>query len=163
MKVKMVSLAIAALAALVSLVSLPVLAQTQKLPIPSGVCTTAGQLLAATDGNNVQCTSSPSIGTSLTVGSGTAITKIAVYSPSVSPSSVAATSCAEQAVTVSGVTTGDKIVVNPPFMQAPTTHGGVSVVAARPETDAVALTFCNVWNAAETPEGGTYTIVAFRS
>lgn len=150
--------------------------QTEQLPIPSGICTAANQLLAAVDANNVRCTATPSVtsmtvsagmtvgttltaGTSVTVGSGAAITKISVYSSTVNPPSQAAQSCEEKAVTATGVTTSDKVYVNPPAIS-----GSASVVAARVSTaDTVALTFCNVAALSNQAAVGTYKIVAVRS
>lgn len=133
--------------------------QTTLMPIPSGVCTAANQILAAVDSNNVRCTASPSIGTSLTIGSGTAITKVAVYSATVATPSIAANTCTETSVSVSGITSGDKLYVNPPAIS-----GSASVVAARHSgSDTVALTFCNMAALSNQPRPGTYTITAIRS
>lgn len=136
-----------------------VAAQTAYLPIPSGVGS-SGQVLAVTaDGNNVQGTSAPSFATSVTVGGGTAITKLAVYSATVSPPSMAANTCVEQAVSVSGLTTSDKLVVNPPRIS-----GSATLVAARVSgADVAAFVYCNVAALSNQPAAGAYTIVALRS
>lgn len=131
-------------------------AQTQYLPIPSGVCTTAGQILVAVDANNVQCTSSPAIG-----ASGTAITQIRVYSQSVTPSQVAAQVCAEQSVSLTGVTTADKVFMTPPAIAS---SPGASPVAVRVSAaDELAVTYCNPASSAATPASGTFAFTAIRS
>lgn len=137
-------------------------AQTQKLPIPSGVCTVNGQVLTAVDnGNSVQCASAVGATTSLTVGSGTAITKIVVYSVAVTPSSVATKVCAEQSVTVTGITTSDALFINPPTIS--TSPGAVAVAVRVSAADVAAVTFCNTGPATATPATGTYKFVGFRS
>jgi hypothetical protein len=135
------------------------LAQTQYLPIPSGVGT-SGQVLAVTsDGNNVQGTSAPSFATSITVGAaGTAITQIRVFSQGVTPGQVGANTCAEQTFTVTGVATTDKLVLNgvPGWSPAAT--------SIRPSgANTVAVMFCNPGNGAASPAAGTVSIVAIRS
>jgi NADH dehydrogenase/NADH:ubiquinone oxidoreductase subunit G len=96
---------------------------------------------------------------SIDVGTGTPITKIAVYAPSLTPASVAAATTAEQTFTVTGLTTADKVIVNGP---APT--AGTGIVNARVSAaNTLAITFANVTAAAATPTAGTYTIVAIRS
>lgn len=135
------------------------LAQTSLLPIPSGVGT-SGQVLAVTsDGNNVQGTSAISAATSVTVGGGTAITKIVVTGITFSPTSVAAATCAERTATLTGVTSADRIVFNQPVLS-----GAVAAVAARASgADTVAVTFCNPTAGALIPASGTYTFTAIRS
>lgn len=96
---------------------------------------------------------------SAAIGGGTAITKIAVYAPSLTPASVGAATTAEQTFTVTGLTTADKVIVNGP---APTV--GTGIVNARVSAaDTLAITFANVTAGALTPAAGTYAIVAFRS
>lgn len=95
----------------------------------------------------------------LTVGVGTAVTKIAVYTPSLTPSSVAAATTAEQTFTVNGLAVGDKVIVNGP---APT--AGTGIVNARVSAaNTLAITFANVTAEALTPAAGTYTVIAIRS
>lgn len=97
--------------------------------------------------------------TSVTIGGGTALTKAAVYAPSLTPASVAAATVAEQTFTVSGLTTADKVVVNPPSIGNATGIAGARVSAA----DTLAIRFVNPTAGALTPTSGTYTVIAFRS
>lgn len=97
--------------------------------------------------------------TSTTVGGGTAITKIAVFAPSLTPASVAAATSAEQTFTVTGLATTDKVIVNGPAIAA-----GTGIVNARVSTaDTLVLAFMNATAAAVTPTAGVYNVVAFRS
>ena len=139
------------------------IAQTQTLPVPSNIGT-AGQVMVFTDGNNVQGTSTLSGLSSLGVGSsGTALTQATVYAPSLTPTVVTANACSEQTFTVSGVSTADKVIVNP-AANTGTDSSGVSLTAARVSaTDTLALTFCNVAGANETHDAGTFPTIAIRS
>lgn len=95
----------------------------------------------------------------LTVGNGTAVTKIAVYTATLTPTSVAAATTAEQTFTVNGLTTADKVIVN-----GPTPTAGTGIVNTRVSAaDTLAITFINTTAAAATPAAGTYTIIAIRS
>lgn len=149
----------AVIAAALVLLPFVAAAQTQYLPIPSGVGT-SGQVLAVTsDGNNVQGTSAIAAATSVTVGSsGTAITQIRVFSQTITPGQVAANTCAEQSVTVTGVATTDKLIFNATQGLSPAfTH-------IRPSgANTVALMFCNPGNSAASPAAGTVNIIAIRS
>lgn len=100
-------------------------------------------------------------GGSLVVGSGTTITQISTYSPSLTPAAAAASiGYSEQTFTVTGLATNDKVFVNPP--NAPTTN--IDMTRARVSaTNTLALTFFNATAAANTPIAGTYTVVAIRS
>jgi hypothetical protein len=90
---------------------------------------------------------------------GTAITQMRVYTVTFNPASVAAATSAEQDVTVTGVTTADKIIVNAPALIA-----GVGIVNARAKAaDTVALTFMNATAGAVDPASGSYTFLAIRS
>jgi hypothetical protein len=156
-------------AALLLLAAAPALAQTQKLPVPSGIGTT-NQVLKFTDSNNVQGTStltlsSSAFDTSITIGAGTAITKIVAYSQTVTPTSIPASQCQAQAVTVTGVTTSDTIFVNPaPLSSAGTQTNPAHFVAAKVSAaDIVAMMYCNVAVTTQTPTTGTFRIVAIRS
>lgn len=99
--------------------------------------------------------------TSVTVGgSGTAITQVRVYSPSLTPAaSSAAVQTAEQTFTVSGLTTADKVFVNGP---APTSLCP-AVTFRVSAADTLAIGFSTLTAAACTPAAGTYNIVAVRS
>ncbi len=95
----------------------------------------------------------------ITVGGGTAVTKIAVYTATLTPTSVAAATTAEQTFTVNGLTTTDKVIVN-----GPTPTAGTGIVNARVSAaNTLAITFINTTEAAATPATGTYTIIAIRS
>lgn len=100
-----------------------------------------------------------SASTSLTLGAGTAITKIVVYTPTLTPASVNAATVAEQTFTVTGLTTADKVIVNPPSIANSTGVAGVRVSAA----DTLAIRFVNPTVGALTPTSGTYTVIAVRS
>ncbi len=96
---------------------------------------------------------------SVAFGGGTPITKIAVYTPSLTPSSVAAATTAEQTFTVNGLAVGDKVIVNGP---APT--AGTGIVNARVSAaNTLAIAFANVTAGALTPAAGTYTVIAISS
>lgn len=100
--------------------------------------------------------------TSLTVGSATptAITNIRVYSPTCTPTaSSGAIETFLFACTVTGVTTADKIIVNPP---APTSLCPF-VSALVTGADTVSLRFSVLTAAVCTPSAGTYLMVAIRS
>lgn len=85
--------------------------------------------------------------TSLTVGSGTALTRIAYYTATLSPAEVAADTCAEQTFTVTGITAGDVVFVNKPTAQAGLGLGGVRASGA----NEVGINFCNNTVAGITP------------
>lgn len=96
---------------------------------------------------------------SAAIGGGTAVTKIAVYAPSLTPTSVAAATTAEQTFTVTGLTTADKVIINGPAVTA-----GTGIVNARVSAaNTLAITFANVTAGALTPAAGTYAVVAIRS
>lgn len=96
----------------------------------------------------------------LTLGSGgTPLTLAKVYTPSLTPGSVNAATVAEQTFTVTGLTTADKIVVDPPSIANATGIAGARVSAA----DTLAIRFVNPTAGALTPTSGTYTVLAFRS
>lgn len=97
---------------------------------------------------------------SVTVGGGTPVTKIAVYSPALTPAAVAANTTAEQTFTVTGLATNDKVFVNKPTAQAGLGIVGMRVSAA----NTLAITFSNNTAASITPAAGeTYQVVAMRS
>lgn len=97
---------------------------------------------------------------SLTVGAaGTPVTQVRVYSQTITPASVAAATVAEQTFTVTGLTTADKVTVNPAAIGNATGIAGARVSAA----DTLAVRFVNPTAGALTPTAGTWTILAFRS
>jgi hypothetical protein len=89
----------------------------------------------------------------------TPITGMRVYAPSITPASVATVVVAEQTFTVTGLTTADKVVVNPPAISNATGIAGARVSAA----DTLAIRFVNPTAGALTPTAGVYTVLAFRS
>lgn len=95
----------------------------------------------------------------LAIGGGTEVTKVAVYSQTITPASVGAATVAEQTFTVTGLTTADKVVVNAAAISNATGISGVRVSAA----DTLAVRFVNPTAGALTPTAGTWTIIAFRS
>lgn len=98
--------------------------------------------------------------TGITVGSnGTPILGIQVFTVTLTPSSVAATTTAEQTFTVNGLLTNHKVIVN-----GPTPTAGTGIVNARVSAaNTLALTFINTTAAAATPAAGTYIIIAIAS
>lgn len=95
----------------------------------------------------------------LVSSTGTLITKINVYTPSLTPALVAANTSAEQTFTVSGLTTADAVFVNPPSLTAGTAIVSVRVSA----TDTLAISWGNFTAGNLTPPAGTYKVVAMRS
>lgn len=93
------------------------------------------------------------------VGGGTNLTNIKVYSQSLTPSSVNAATCSEQSFTVTGVTTSDKIIFNPPT-QSTAAFPAYAYVSA---TNTVKIGFINPTAGALTPSSGTYLFIAIRS
>ncbi len=159
----------------------PAFSQTSSyLPAPSGIFSAKGAIVTTQDANNLTAvaavasgqvltsagtstqpawSASPSL-TSVTLGaSGTAVTQIKVYSQTVTPASVAANLCAEQTFTVTGLTTADKIFINPVATGNATSAGQVRVSA----TNTLAVTYCNPTAGALTPAAGAANIVAIRS
>lgn len=120
--------------------------------------------IAATPGGTQLAFISPTgAGTfaSLTVGtSGTAITQMRVYTPTLNPASVAASTTAEETYTVTGLTTADKVIVNKPTMTTGCFIGNARVSAA----DTLALTWGNpqVVGACD-PASEVYAVIAIRS
>lgn len=97
--------------------------------------------------------------TGIQINSGTSITGIVVYSQTVTPSAVNAATAAEQDFTVTGVTTADKIIVNPVA-----TGNATAVCAARVKSaNTVSIQFVNPTAGSLTPGAGTYTFIAVRS
>jgi hypothetical protein len=96
---------------------------------------------------------------SVTVGGGTSITKMKVYSQALTPASVAAATSAEQSFTVAGLTTADKVTINPPTQ----TNSAVPVYAYVSAADTLKIGFMNPTAGGLTPAAGTYTILAVRS
>lgn len=89
----------------------------------------------------------PVIAPGLTLGSGTALTRLAYYTATLSPAEVAINTCAEQTFTVTGITAGDVVFVNKPTAQAGLGVAGVRASGA----NEVGINFCNVTGGAITP------------
>lgn len=84
--------------------------------------------------------------------------RVRVFTPSLTPVSVAANTSAEQTFTVAGLRTGDVVTVNGP---APT--AGCAPVHARVSADdTLALAFMNTTAGGLTPAAGTYAVLATR-
>lgn len=98
-------------------------------------------------------------GASLAIGpSPVTLTQIAVFAPTLTPSSVPAASAPEQMFTVPGLTTADRVILNGPAPNGcPPVHARVSAL------NTLAVTFANPTAGALTPAAGTYTIIALRS
>lgn len=121
--------------------------------------TGTGSLVLATSPTLVTPALGVATATSLAIGSGTVITKTVVYTPILTPASVAANTSAEQTFTVTGLTTADKVIVNGPAPTAGTGIVNVRVSAA----DTLAITFGNFTAGGLTPTSGTYSIIAIRN
>lgn len=116
-------------------------------------------LSAATGTVTVDMAASPAV-TSMTIGGGTALTKMAVYAPSLTPSQIAAAiGTVAQTFAVTGISTADKLFVNPASVTALCPVIAVKASA----TDQITLYFSNLTVALCTPASGTYTILAVRS
>ncbi|MEK7148324.1 MAG: hypothetical protein AAB770_00200 [Patescibacteria group bacterium] len=98
--------------------------------------------------------------TSIAIGGGTAVTRISVYAPSLTPAATAATiQTVEQTFTVTGLTTADKVFVNGPAPTALCAATTFRVSAA----DTLAVGFTVLTAVACTPAAGVYNIVAIRN
>lgn len=119
-----------------------------------------GSVNGQTIGPTAAFTGTATVASSLSVGaSGTPITQMRVYTPTLTPASVAINISAEQTFSVPGLTTADTLIVNGP---APTV--GTGIIAARVSgADTLALTFVNVTIGILTPASGAYRILAVRS
>lgn len=94
----------------------------------------------------------------LTIGEGTALTKFAVYTTTFDPASLSANSTREETLTVTGITSSDKV-----FVSKPTHTANYIVGSARPGTDQVFVTVANPSGSAADPGSESWTVVAFRS
>ncbi len=99
--------------------------------------------------------------TSAQVGSsGTPLTQITVYTPTLTPAACNANTTAEQTFTVTGLTTADKVIVNKPTSQAGLGIVGVRVTAA----DTLGITYSNNTGSPITPTASeVYPVIAIRS
>lgn len=131
-----------------------------RFSVPAGLFT-AGEVAYFIDNVSIGgATEVIASATGLKIGtsSGTELTQIRVYSQVIAPSSVAATTCAEEDFTVTGISTGDKIIYNPSGVVSPFEAG----VRAK-STNTIAITFCNLNDASATPPPHTATFIAIRS
>jgi len=122
----------------------------------AGIITTGAQTFQGTKTfqGNLNADLSLRVGTSST---GTAITRIKVFSQSLTPASVAADTSAAQAFTVTGLTTSDVVFVNPPGSFTT----GLGIAGCRVSaTDTLEIRFGNSTAGALTPTSGTYKIYA---
>jgi uncharacterized protein YraI len=96
----------------------------------------------------------------LRIGStGTSLTRITVYTASLSPAEVAANTCAEELFTVTGINASDKVIVNKPTAQAGLGIGGVRASG----TNQVGINFCNTSASPIVPTPSqTYSFIAIR-
>lgn len=117
---------------------------------------TSVMALSAAGGLSVAGGTAPS----LTVGaSGTPITQMRVYTPTIDPASVASFTTAEQTFTVAGLTTADKVIIN-----KPTNTTGLGIVNARVSAaDTLAITFGNFTAIAIDAASEVYSVIAVRS
>lgn len=99
----------------------------------------------------------------LTIGSsGTEVTQIRVYSESLVPTTFAGPSITPQSFTVTGLTTADKLIVNPPVMAV--SGNGVNPVGAYcVAANTATILFDNPTTGSLTPRAGTYVIIALRT
>lgn len=99
--------------------------------------------------------------TSLIIGASTdtPVTKVKVYSQTITPASVAAATVAEQTFTVTGLSTSDKVFVNAGAIVNSVGIGNVRVSAA----NTLAVQFVNPTAGSLTPTAVTWQIVAIRS
>lgn len=103
---------------------------------------------AATVSTTLGVTGATTLTGGVTVGStGTALTRIAKYTATLSPAEVAANTCAEELFTVTGVHASDIVFVNKPTAQAGLGVAGVRASA----TNQVGINFCNATASPITP------------
>jgi hypothetical protein len=87
-----------------------------------------------------------------------AFPKTQTYSVSLTPSSVAANTTAEQTFTIKGLITSDIVVVNKPSLNA-----GIGIVNARVSAaNTLAITYSNNTGGSITPTAETYKVMSTR-
>lgn len=91
--------------------------------------------------------------------SGTVLTQVRVYTPTLTPAEIANDTTVEQSYTVTGLTTADTVLVTGPSPTAGTALGNARVSAS----DTLVLTWVNVTGGARTPTAGTYRVLAIRT
>lgn len=91
--------------------------------------------------------------------SAVALTFVAKGTVSVDPASLAASTCAETQITISGATSGDVVIMNPPAsLDTGITFSGARVSAA----DTVQVRLCNVTAGAINDSARTWTYALLR-
>lgn len=134
--------------------------RTTDLVVDSGAARSTIFKVNGTEKGRFASTGELKLSTSLQIGaSGTLLTQGKVYSQTITPASVAAATIAEQTFTVTGLTTADKVIVNPAATGNSTAAVSFRVSAA----DTLAVQFANTTVGALTPGAGTWNIVALRS
>lgn len=94
-----------------------------------------------------------------TAAAATPVTGIVIYSQSLTPVAVATIVAAEQNFTVTGLTTADKVIVNP----FPTGNATALCSARVSAANTLTLSYVNPTAGSLTPAAGAYTIIAIRS
>lgn len=97
--------------------------------------------------------------TNATEAAATPLTGIVVYSQSLTPASVNLSVAAEQNFTVTGLTTADKVIVNP----FPTGNATALCSARVSAANTLTLGYVNPTAGNLTPAAGVYNIIAIRS
>jgi hypothetical protein len=122
---------------------------------------TSASVLTVNTSANKTTTTALEATTSLKVGSsGTAVTQMRIYTPTLNPSNVAAASTAEQTYTVTGLATNDVVYINKPSLTSGCSIGNVRVSA----TDTLAITWVNILSILGCdPPSEVYSLVAIRS
>lgn len=94
-----------------------------------------------------------------TEGERSTIKQIRVFTPSLDPSSVSNSSVSTQTFSVSGLTTNDTVIVNPPNL----TNGLLVTNARVSSADTLELTFYNNTGSSIDESSATWRIIAIRS
>lgn len=87
------------------------------------------------------------------------LSNIKLYTPTLTPSSVAAATVAEQTFTVAGLGLNDTVILNPPANATATGIAGWRVSAA----NTLAIRFVNPTAGALTPAAGVFRVLAIES
>ncbi len=126
--------------------------------LPSGATSNVGS--SSAKWQNGWFSGNLNLGGTLTVGSaGTAISQIRVYSQTISPTSVTASSYSDQTFTVTGLTATDKLIVNP---SANFGTCAVAIGSVWATTNILNVHFVNA-GATCTPASSTWSIIAIGS
>jgi hypothetical protein len=137
------------------------IAQTSNyFPVPSNIWSATGAVVVAQDGNNLTGVAAVTPGYVLaSQGEATlpAWERLSAAEPSLTPTEVAAATCAEQAFTVTGVLATDTVTVSPPVR----TTNAAAVAARASDADTVAILFCNPQSTGVVPDAGSYRLMVF--